>query len=638
MRNRILLLILCFVSQIGIATAGDAVTWSASVDSLSPTSGVINIRAAVEEGYHFYAFAPDGGYNSLQLLPESSNGVNFGKPEVSVAPTRQYVEVMGEELSWWSGDVDFQIPFTFDDGVFPQIKLTIRSQACNDTACETVKKNEFQLSLNSGLSNDGETITTESIGVSSLNAWWNPVDTNAPTTNQSPWVILVLGFLGGLAALLTPCVWPMIPMTLSFFLKKGKSKSKSRRDALTYGLSIIVIYLILGIAITLIFGAGKLNELSTNAIFNIAFFLLLVVFAISFLGAFDIKLPSKWSNKIDEKAETTTGVLSIFFMAFTLALVSFSCTGPIIGTLLVEAASQGNIVGPALGMGGFALGLAIPFSIFALFPSMLKEMPKTGGWLNSVKVVLGFVELILSLKFLSVADMAYGWGILDREVFLCIWIVLFVMLGLYLLGKIRFSHDGKTEHVGIFRFFLSIASLSFAVYLLPGLWGAPLKAVSAFVPPLETQDFNLYTHATDYIEYDNYDEAMTVADAQNKPLLLDFSGYGCVNCRNMEAEVFDTEEVREFIADNFIVCKLMVDDRTPLSSQMTVIEDGKPLTLTTVGEKWSYLQRHKFGANSQPYYIILNNDGDPLNDPVYYDNDIERFMGWMSIAIENYND
>jgi thiol:disulfide interchange protein DsbD len=543
---------------------------------------------------------------------------------------------MGRELSWWDSDVTIEIPFTVDNASGSDINIKLRYQACNATNCQTPKTVKFDLAFNKEAAAIVADNASATAATTQLNQWWDPVSTTAPTTDQSPWKILILGLIGGLAALLTPCVWPMIPMTISFFLKKGKSTSKSKRDALTYGLSIVVIYLILGLAITMIFGAGKLNELSTNAIFNIFFFLLLVVFAISFFGAFDIKLPSRWSNAVDNKAENTSGILSIFLMAFTLVLVSFSCTGPIIGTLLVEAASQGNLVGPALGMGGFALGLAIPFSIFAFFPAMLKEMPKSGGWLNSVKVVLGFVELILSLKFLSVADMAYGWRLLDREVFVAIWIVLFILLGAYLLGKIRFSHYSEQSHVGVFRFFLATISLAFAVYLLPGLWGAPLKAVSAFVPPLETQDFNLYSHSDNYVELDDYDEAMTYAAENHKPVLIDFSGYGCVNCRNMEAEVFDTDQVRSYLKDNFVVVKLMVDDRAKLFTPITVDIDGKVTTLETVGEKWSYLQMHKFGANSQPYYIVLDNEGRPMNDPVYYDNNIDSFMNWLKTGLNNY--
>ena len=428
----------------------------------------------------------------------------------------------------------------------------------------------------------------------------------------------------------------MIPLTVSFFLKKSNSRRRSIADAFTYGCAIVVIYLVLGLAITLIFGASKLNDLATNAVFNLLFFLLLVVFAISFFGAFDIKLPSKWSNSVDSKAERTTGILSIFFMAFTLVLVSFSCTGPIIGTLLVEAASVGDITGPAIGMGAFALALAIPFTLFAIFPSWLKEMPRSGGWLNSVKVVLGFLELALSLKFLSVADLAYGWGILDREVFVSLWVIIFVLLGMYLLGKLRFSHDAPLDHVPVGRFFLSLISLAFAVYLIPGLWGAPLKSVSAFVPPLYTQDFNLYEGGSFKVFHD-FDEGMAYANENNRPVLVDFSGYGCVNCRKMEGAVFDTQEVSSIIKEKFVLITLMVDDKTSLEKNIEVNENGKAVMLKTIGDKWSYLQRSKFAANSQPYYVMLDNEGKPLASPYYYDENVAKFVEWLNSGLKAYS-
>lgn len=631
------------------ANGADSVAWKAEAVADTDSTGRIVVTASVAEGYHFYSFAPDGGHNSLEIKAEGNEAVlSTGEPTASVAPEKHYEQSLGGELSSWSEDVSFEIPFSYATDKGYKIALKIRYQACDNTSCLTPKTVNLTVSGNGyteeggnagegasagvAADSDGGTMTTNAQIDTQL---WEPVKTATPTADQSPWAILVLGFLGGLAALLTPCVWPLIPMTLSFFLKQKKG-GKFNKGALTYGGAIVVIYLVLGIAITLIFGAGKLNELSTNAIFNIIFFLLLVVFAISFFGAFDIKLPQKWSNAMDSKAESTSGIISIFFMAFTLVLVSFSCTGPIIGTLLVEAASQGNIIGPALGMGGFALGLAIPFTLFAFFPGMLKEMPKSGGWLNSVKVVLGFCELILSLKFLSVADMAYGWRILDREVFISLWIVMFVMLGLYLLGKLRFSHDEKKEHVGVGRFILSLFPLAFAVYLLPGLWGAPLKACSAFVPPLETQDFNLYTHETKYVEFSDYDEGMEYAREHGMPVLLDFSGYGCVNCRNMEAAVFDTDRVRGMLAEKYVVIKLMVDDKKALTRPMEVTAAGNRYSLGTVGEKWAFLQSYKFGANSQPYYIVLDNAGQPLTDPVYYDNDVDKFMEWLSTGLERY--
>lgn len=632
----------CFIAM--TAKGADAVEWKAEVVADSDSSGNIVVSATVADGYHIYSFAPEGGQNALELTAEGNDAViSIGEPTASIAPEAHFEEAFGKEISSWYKDVKFTIPFTFAADKGYKVALKIRYQACTADACTAPKKVELAVTGNGYVETEtaDDATVADAADDESVDTW-AAVESEDATATQSPWEILILGFLGGLAALLTPCVWPLIPMTLSFFLKQKKG-SKFNSGALTYGAAIVVIYLVLGIGITLIFGAGKLNELSTNAIFNIIFFLLLVVFAISFFGAFDIKLPEKWSNAMDSKAESTSGIISIFFMAFTLVLVSFSCTGPIIGTLLVEVASQGNILGPALGMGGFALGLAIPFTLCAFFPGMLKEMPKSGGWLNSVKVVLGFCELILSLKFLSVADLAYGWHILDRETFIAIWIVLFVLLGMYLLGKIRFSHDEKKEHVGVGRFMLAIFPLAFAVYLLPGLWGAPLKACSAFVPPLETQDFNLYSqhgHAQAsgeaYKVFDDYDEGMAFAKENNMPVLIDFTGFGCVNCRNMEAEVFDTDQVRNALNGKFVMVKLVVDDRTKLNEPMVVKDGDKTITLETVGEKWTYLQSNKFKANSQPYYVILDNEGRQLGNPVTYDNNVARFINWLNEGREAY--
>lgn len=425
-------------------------------------------------------------------------------------------------------------------------------------------------------------------------------------------------------------------MTMSFFLKKGKDRRRSITDAVTYSVSIVVIYLVMGIALTLIFDAGKLNEIATSAVFNLIFFALLVIFAISFFGAFDITLPESWRNKMDNKAESTTGMLSIFFMAFTLVLVSFSCTGPIIGTLLVEAAATSNFISPAVGMGAFALALALPFTLFAIFPSWLKSMPKSGGWLNTVKVVLGFLELALALKFLSVADLAYGWRILDREVFLSLWIVIFAMLGIYLWGKIRFPHDDKVEKVGITRFILGVISMAFAVYMLPGLWGAPLKSTSAFAPPLTTQDFSLYDGEV-HAKTMDFDEAIRMGKTTGKPVLVDFSGYGCVNCRKMEAAVWTDPEVKNMIDDKFILVTLMVDDKQPLPEPVKVKEsDGTERTLRTVGDKWSYLQRSKFGANAQPYYVVLDENARPMSPSYAFDENVGKYKEFLNKAISTY--
>ena len=448
--------------------------------------------------------------------------------------------------------------------------------------------------------------------------------------------MFIFGMGGGLLALLTPCVWPLIPMTVSFFLKRNKkNKAKALQDALMYGLGIIIIYVGLGLLVTAIFGASALNDLSTNAVFNIIFGLLLIFFAVSFMGAFEIVLPSSWSNKMDSKAEATTGIISIFFMAFTLALVSFSCTGPVIGTVLVQAANSGEFLAPAIVMFGFALALAIPFSLFAMFPSWLNSLPKSGGWLNSVKVVLGFLELALALKFFSVADMAYGWRILDREVFLALWIILFALLGMYLLGKIRFKHDDAVEKLSVGRFFLAIVPLSFALYLVPGLWGAPLRAISAFSPPLTTQDLVLYDGAV-HAQFDDYELGMAYAKKVNKPVLLDFSGWGCVNCRKMEANVWTNPQVKNIIENDYVLITLMVDDKAKLPEVLTVDENGRETKLKTIGDKWSYFQRHKFGTNSQPYYVLLNTDGLPIAPSYAYNEDIKKYLDFLKTGLRNF--
>lgn len=641
----------CLFSQII-----EPVKWSWSVNMTDNTHGVVVITANIDNGYHIYGFTkhPDGPIPTT-IKFDNAEGIAFdGSMTVSQEAQKKIDSTFNLQLEMWSGTVSFTQPFVvLDPTAASSITGYIRYMACNDTNCTSPNTEKFSLSLpfsnvpssaNEAPETDQESALKNEIVAheNSTLAADSDFDIYAPVTsaqlsavNNAWWYLLVMGFLGGLLALLTPCVWPMIPMTLSFFLKKTKSRAKSIADAIIYGLSIVVIYLVLGLAITLIFDAGTLNDLATSAIFNLIFFALLVVFAISFFGAFDIKLPSKWSNKMDNMADKTSGYLSIFFMAFTLVLVSFSCTGPIIGTLLVEAASNGSITGPALGMGGFAMGLAIPFALFAFFPTLLKEMPKSGGWMNTVKVVLGFIELILSLKFLSVADLAYGWRILDREVFLAIWIVLFVLLGMYLLGKLRFSHDSHSQHVGVFSFFLAVISFSFAVYLLPGMWGAPLKSISAFAPPLNTQDFNLYH--SEIREFTDYEEGMRYARDNNLPVMLDFSGYGCVNCRKMEGSVFDTEEVRTILNDKYVFIKLMVDDKADLAQPYTVTENGKELYIGTVGEKWSYLQRHKFNINSQPYYVILSGTGELLAPPRQYDENIPEFISWLQDGLAAFN-
>lgn len=456
--------------------------------------------------------------------------------------------------------------------------------------------------------------------------------------NGSLWFLFLMGFAGGLLALFTPCVWPIIPMTVSFFLKRTKDKAKGMRDAITYGLAIIVIFLSLGLLVTAFTDPHKLNELATSAVFNIFFFLLLVVFALSFFGWFELRLPESWGNKMDSKASSTTGLLSIFLMAFTLVLVSFSCTAPIVGFLLVQAATSGNWVGPAIGMFGFALALALPFTLFALFPSWLKQAPKSGSWMNTIKVVLGFIELAFALKFLSVADLAYGWHILDREVFLSLWIVIFGMLGLYLIGHLKFQSDmvgGESKPMPVVCIMLGMISLAFTVYMVPGLWGAPVKAVSAFAPPINTQDFNLNNKEV-HAAYTNYEEGMAAAKAQGKPAFIDFTGFGCVNCRKMEAAVWTDPSVAEVLTKDYVLISLFVDDKTPLKEQIEVMDNGKKRTLRTVGDKWSYLQSSKFGANTQPFYVPLDNAGKPLTGSYSYKEDVSAYLDFLKKGLEAY--
>lgn len=658
MRKALALLSLLVISRLAaMAALPSHVTWTTDIESKTPTSGVIRWTAAIEDGWHIYGLEmPDikdaSMPNPTTITINPAEGLVLdGTIKASVAANTHFDDLLKLNLPWYEGKVTFTQAYTLAEGCTGvNITGTINYMSCTATACTPPAKEKFSITVGEPTAVAADTVTAAAtapvVSHSSKGSgadWWQPVTMEAtqgqsatPTSDSPWWVILGLGFLGGLVALLTPCVWPMIPMTVSFFLKKGRSRRRSITDAITYAVSIIVIYLVLGIAITMAFGASKLNDIATSALFNVLFFALLVVFAVSFFGAFEIKLPSRWSNAIDSKAESTTGFLSIFFMAFTLVLVSFSCTGPIIGTLLVEAVSQGSILGPALGMGGFALGMALPFGLFAFFPSMLKEMPKSGSWLNTVKVVLGFIELILSLKFLSVADLAYGWRILDREVFVALWIVLFALMGMYLLGKLRFPHDddSKGGRVGVGRFFLATASLAFAVYLLPGLWGAPLKSISAFAPPLNTQDFNLYGGT--FREFDNYDEGMQYAKDNNMPVIVDFSGYACVNCRKMEGAVFDTERVRNVIEQGYVLIKLMVDDKAPLDEPYTVQEYGGTTDIETVGEQWSYLQRHKFDISSQPYYVLLDNDGLPLAPARVYDENIDAFVVWLEQGLDNY--
>ena len=650
------------------------VKWNIKLDDSATAEKTLVFTATLDNGWHLYDMnLPEGGPISTSFVFETLEGAKtVGAPVASQAPTTVFDEQFQMELRWFAGSVTFSQKIEVTDPKHLKVAGYVEYMACNDENCLPPEKEEFSfdrthidvdktlaaIGRNAPEDNENPTeiqaesetnptviptkplVTDQKPAASAVpheaSDLWNPViddlkafgDTTVTATDTSWLFIFLAGFLGGFIALLTPCVWPMIPMTVSFFLKRTKDRKKAIRDAVMYGISIIVIYLVLGLLITGIFGASALNDLSTNAIFNIIFFLLLVLFAVSFFGAFELVLPASWTNKLDTKADSTTGIISIFFMAFTLVLVSFSCTGPIIGTLLVQAATMGAAVGPAIGMFGFALALSIPFSLFAIFPNMLQSMPKSGGWLNSVKVVLGFLELALALKFLSVADLAYGWRLLDREVFLVLWIVIFALLGCYLLGKIKFSHDSDLKYVSVPRLFMAIISFAFSIYMIPGLWGAPLKAISAFAPPLYTQDFSLYDDEV-HAAFDDYEAGMAYAKQHNKPVMIDFSGYGCVNCRKMEASVWTDTRVKDLLENDFVLITLMVDDKTKLPEPIQIEENGKTRTLRTVGDKWSYLQRSKFGANAQPFYVMLDGDGKPLGPSYAFDEDVSKYVRFL---------
>ena len=625
----------------------------------SDTEAEIIFNATIDKGWHVYSTElGDGGPISATFNIDKIEGVEIvGKLTPSGNEINEMDPIFGMKVRYFKDKATFTQKIKITDSNY-SIKGYLEYGACNDENCLPPTSVDFNFNgtgknvapssesknetANETENNAGLSLTPLKIGSAEKVDYWKPVinelnnfGEHAGEESMSWIYIFLTGLVGGLLALFTPCVWPIIPMTVSFFLKRTKDKKKGIRDAWTYGASIVIIYLTLGLAITLIFGASALNALSTNAIFNILFCLMLLVFAASFFGAFEITLPSKWSNAVDSKAEQTTGLLSIFLMAFTLSLVSFSCTGPIIGFLLVEVSTTGSIIAPAIGMLGFAIALALPFTLFALFPSWLKSMPKSGGWMNVIKVTLGFLELAFALKFLSVADLAYGWRILDRETFLALWIVIFGLLGMYLLGKIKFPHDDDDQKVSVPRFFMALVSLAFAVYMIPGLWGAPLKAVSAFAPPMQTQDFNLYKNEV-HAKFTDYEAGMEYARMNNKPVMLDFTGYGCVNCRKMELAVWTDQKVSKLITEDYVLITLYVDDKTKLAEPITVNENGKERTLRTVGDKWSYLQRSKFGANAQPFYVLVDNKGMPLNKSYSYDEDINLYIDFLETGLKNY--
>ena len=663
--------------------AQNPVSFTVQQKQVSPTEVNVVFTGKIAPGWHVYSTGlPDDGPISATLTTEKAEGAQpAGKLTPQGKEISQFDELFGMKLRFFENNVTFVQKYKITGETY-NIKGFLEFGACNDQNCLPPTQVEFDFKGNGPKDEKkeaadktatekeetkeepkveekpmvtGDSLKTDSVATSLANvekgdetSLWQPVvkelsalNGDEGTHNRSLFYIFLMGLLGGLVALFTPCVWPIIPMTVSFFLKRAKDdRKKGIRDAITYGISIVVIYLTLGLAITGIFGASALNALSTNAVFNLFFCLLLVVFALSFFGWFELTLPSSWSNKVDSKASSTSGLLSIFLMAFTLALVSFSCTGPIIGFLLVDFATSGNFWGPAIGMLGFAIALALPFTLFALFPTWLKSAPKSGGWMNIIKVTLGFIELAFALKFFSVADLAYGWRLLDREVFLCLWIVIFGALGLYLIGKLKFQSDwegGEMEKpMPVACIMLGLASLAFALYMVPGLWGAPCKAVSAFAPPMYTQDFNLNTKEV-RAAYTNYEEGMAAARAAGKPVMVDFTGFGCVNCRKMEAAVWTDPSVADRLTKDYVLISLFVDDKTPLPEHIQVTEaDGTQRTLRTIGDKWSYLQRYKFGFNAQPFYVLLDNEGRPLTRSFVYKENVGEYMDFLNEGLEKY--
>ncbi len=675
MKKVLTLLLMLGLSFAAFAQMVDPVKFSSKLEMLKDGEAQIVFTGKIDDGWHVYStnLGNDGPISATFNAVKMDGAEPVGKLTPKGHEISQFDNMFGMKLRFFEKSVTFVQKIKFTKPEY-SINCYLEYGACNDETCmpptevpftgkgkspavaasaekpkvadaatpATEEKAEEVVEETTADTVALATIENDSVAAvaSSDSDLYRPVINELKAYEDNPvdsslFYIFLAGFAGGFLALLTPCVWPIIPMTVSFFLKRNKERSKAIREAVTYGISIVVIYVVLGLVVTLLFGASALNALSTNAIFNIFFCLLLVVFAASFFGAFEITLPSSWSNKIDEKSENTSGLLSIFLMAFTLTLVSFSCTGPIIGFLLVAVSTQGSILSPTIGMLGFAIALAIPFTLFAMFPSLLKSAPKSGGWMNVVKVVLGFIELAFALKFLSVADLAYGWHILDREVFLCLWIVIFGLLGIYLFGWLKFPHDDPDHRTNVPQFFIGMISLAFAIYMIPGLWGAPLKAISAFAPPMNTQDFNLHKSAVEPKSHD-YEEGMAMAKAKGLPVMIDFTGFGCVNCRKMEAAVWTDPQVASVLNEKYVLISLYVDDKTPLAEPVVVNENGQQRTLRTVGDKWSYLQRVKFGANTQPFYVLIDNDGNPLNGSRSYDEDIQKYLDFLQKGLDNY--
>lgn len=672
--SSLLTLFIC-ASAIALAQFQNPVTFSATQKKVSEDVLEVTFQGSVDAGWHVYGTdIADGGPTRAELTLETQKGVKpDGKLRATGKVQKKMDEMFSMEVSYMEGAASFVQRFTITEPEY-EVAGYLTYGACNDQNCipptnvefsfkgegkpqvaETEKKAEETKAEEPVVAEDtikAEEPAEEAVPLEEDNDLWAPVvdelkafEAGTQTKDRSLWGIFLLGVLGGLIALLTPCVWPIIPMTVSFFLKRTDDKRKGIRDAITYGISIVVIYVLLGLLVTLIFGASALNALSTNAIFNIFFCLMLLVFGASFLGGFEITLPSSWTNAVDKKSSSTTGLLSIFLMAFTLSLVSFSCTGPIIGFLLVEVSTTGSILAPTIGMLGFALALALPFTLFAMFPTWLKSMPKSGNWMNCIKVCLGLLEIAFALKFFSVADLAYGWHLMDREVFLCLWIVIFALMGAYLIGWIRFPHDeDEYDEMGevvqhprtsVTRFFMALAAFAFALYMVPGLWGAPCKAVSAFAPPMSTQDFRLGDASVE-ARFNDYDEGMAYAKAHGMPVMIDFTGYGCVNCRKMEAAVWTDPQVAALMKEKYVLITLYVDEKTPLSEKVTVQENGQNITLRTVGDRWSYLQRSKFGANAQPFYVLIDNDGHPLAGSYSYNEDVSAYRNFLETGLRQY--
>lgn len=667
MKKRILILFLFFLSISIQAQIQEPIKWEISCSDIANDGhATLTFKSIAEEGWHIYdQNLPEDGPRSTSFNFEQLENVEIiGTTTTTNVAIEKFESLFQMNLRWFEGTTIFTQKIKVSDPNHYEIKGYVEYMACNDNTClpptsesfHFIKQNKSSVAQKPVViapnptvkeSSEKEKLDTieevlsptlfplEEINTNTAIDWWVPQieelksfsgDTNALTDKDgSLWFIFWIGFLGGLVAIITPCVWPIIPMTVSFFLKQGTDTKKGKRSAITYGLAIIAIYLCLGIFITRLFGADALNDLSTNTIFNLFIFVLLVVFAISFFGVFDLTLPSSWSTKLDNMADKTSGIVSILFMAFTLVIVSFSCTGPIIGTLLVQATTESNMLAPTIGMLGFAIALAIPFTLFAFFPSWLKNLPRSGGWLNTVKVLLGFFELAFSLKFLSVADLTNGWNLLSRELFIVLWIAIFVAAGLYLMGVIKLQGDGKKEKVSNLRKLIAIGCFLFSIYLSTGLWGAPLKAVSAFLPPQET-----------LTQFTDYEEGMEYAKNNKKPIVIDFTGNGCVNCRKMEATVWNDPEVANLLKNDYVLISLYVDDRQKLSEPMTINENGKERELRTIGEKWSYLQRHKFGANAQPFYVILDNEGKVLNKSFAFSENSAEFIQFLKVGLKNY--